>query len=109
MDPELYTGGFTMHGQGDIRAFGLIGAFSHAAEPGTVRIALNPKRMSVQMDEDSLTIDLPEDWARELAAQITKVVIRLEHLRVLARQGRLLPDGTSGCDEQEVQPPPPPG
>jgi hypothetical protein len=91
-DPEnLTVGADTLVDRDVPRPYGLLGAFGPPDAPGTVRLILNGDVMPVTWENDisSVTVDLPEAIALQLAHKLLDSVIRLQHLRKLHAQGRL--------------------
>jgi hypothetical protein len=97
----LFTGARMLLNDTETQRFGMIGAFGPANAPGTVRLTLDLRYMAWEQDEESITIELPELWARQLADELATVIGQLQHLRTLQKLGRLTPDALYDLTESE--------
>ena len=101
MKKELYTGAYLLNDDAIGKAFGMVGGFGPSDEQGTVRVTLDIRCIPYDSDGESLTINLPEGRARQLASEVQKAAIQLEHLRALLRLGRLTPEALFDPSDEE--------
>lgn len=92
MEKEVFTSSELLRDQTNEELFGMVGAFGSSTEKGTVRLTLDMRVVRCEVDEESLTIYVPEGWAHQIAKQILVAAIRLEHLRSLMRFNKLKQD-----------------
>jgi hypothetical protein len=106
MKRGLYTGAHLLHDGASERVFGMVGGFGPSDEQGTVRLTLDSRCIPCESDGESLTINMPERCARELASALLMTAIQLEHLRSLLRLGRLTSEALLHLSEEggEVKP-----
>ena len=93
-EDELFTGVFTLPdpAEPERRQFGMVASSSDPMDKnGTVKISLRHKDtgISVELNESSLDIEMPEDRARVFARILQETLIRMTHLRELNHLGRL--------------------
>ena len=98
MKDELYTGTWTLNDKDSGLLFAAVGAFGPPDRTGIVRLTLNSGRVKWEVDEEGVvSIDFPEQQARQLAEQLFVVAVKLEHLRLLdrnrVRDGEATPEG----------------
>jgi hypothetical protein len=101
MQIDLYTGAQLLQDESGVRSLGMVGAFGASNDTGVVRLTLDLRHIAWELDEGSITIDFPEQQARQLAEYLLMVTGRLEHLRVLLRLGHLTPDALLNLSELE--------
>ncbi len=86
----LDTGSWLLNDEASGHLFGVVAAFGPPDRTGTIRLIFRGHRVQWEADEEGdVTIELPEQQARQLAEQLFAVAIKLEHLRTLERLGKL--------------------
>jgi hypothetical protein len=102
MKTGLFTGVQLLQDESGTLTFGMVGAFGATNDAGLVRLTLDVRYMAWELDGESLSIDIPEQWARQLAEHLKTVTGQLEHLRVLLKLGHLAPDVPQNFTEPDA-------
>lgn len=93
MSKVIYTGMWTFAQPGmPGRQFGAAGAEGPPEEAGTVRVSLDLRQVKLHVEDSFAYIELPEEWAGELARVLGEITLRMKHLRELCKLGLLAPE-----------------
>ncbi|XXX76643.1 hypothetical protein WMF30_54245 [Sorangium sp. So ce134] len=97
---SLYTGMWLFSKPGaDGQNFGAADAVSPPRETGTVRLSLDLRQVSMNIEGDFAYIEMPEEWIAELVGVLGKTALRLQHLRELYKLGLLTQDALHDDDD----------